>query len=522
MLLASSDASKGSFERPNQTPHSYPDQRLLTGRYRLLTLLCVRHYDRAGAMTLLITPKGLRRTLAVAFAFPAGAMALVPTFPAQATPQQVATIADGIDVRADADSLTPYVEQTIAVNPLDPSHIVGASMKAGSSGMVVAVVTSRDGGRTWKEVEVESCGFDPWLAFHRSGTVLLVCLKPGTGPDPVLVLRSEDGGATWQGPIEIMIEGTSFDHPTIVADTAPGPNRGSIHIVVGHTVGSQSGRARLTAPAVITSRDAGRTFSPPVRLQNTNVWAMPMQPLIMPDGDLGFSFLDFAADYRQGGGFRVLGTKRLWWATSQDDGRTLSMSYLADERQLEGYGGAAVDGSSGPFRGRIYVANHDVRGGEGGVYVVHSADGGETWSKAVQVGSGFVPDSGYDIRLPALAVNNRGDVLVTWFAATEQPGKACGRLTASASIDGGESFLPPVPVADAGSCNDQPGNVVDQGGNRFDVTGRWQAGGDYYGLIALPDGSFRPLWSDSRTGVFQLWTDRIEVKRSRALGPGQE
>lgn len=458
--------------------------------------------------------------VAVALGFQAGALALAPKFPAQAIAQQVATITAGIDVRAGADSLTPYVEQTIAVSPLDPNHILGASMKAGRGRMVVAVVMSRDGGRTWAEVEVEPCGWDPWLAFHRSGTALLVCLKPDTGPDPVLVLRSEDRGATWQGPIEIAIEGASFDHPTIIADTAAAPNRGSIHIVAGQTLRSPSGRASLTAPAIITSRDGGRSFSPPVQLQATNVWSMIMQPVITPDGHLGFTSLDFAADYRQAGGFRVLGTKRVWWTTSEDDGRTISTPHLVDERQLEGFVAAAVDVSSGPFRGRIYVANHDVRGGEGGIYVAHSADGGETWSTPVPVGRGFAPDSGFDFRLPALAVNHRGELLVTWYAEAEEPGKACGRLAASASIDGGETFLPPVPVADSGSCNSRPGNVVAQGTTQFDVADRWQAGGDYYGLIALPDGSFRALWSDSRTGVFQLWTDRIEVRRSQASGPG--
>lgn len=45
------------------------------------------------------------------------------------------------------------------------------------------------------------------------------------------------------------------------------------------------------------------------------------------------------------------------------------------------------------------------------------------------------------------------------------------------------------------------------------VAERFEAGGDYYGLAARPGGSFRAVWADSRTGVFQLWTDRLEVER---------
>lgn len=38
-------------------------------------------------------------------------------------------------------------------------------------------------------------------------------------------------------------------------------------------------------------------------------------------------------------------------------------------------------------------------------------------------------------------------------------------------------------------------------------------------LTVLPDDSFRVLWSDSRTGVFQLWTDRIVVERGSLPEP---
>ncbi|HEX9615511.1 MAG TPA: hypothetical protein VGA55_08380, partial [Bacteroidota bacterium] len=90
-------------------------------------------------------------------------------------------------------------------------------------------------------------------------------------------------------------------------------------------------------------------------------------------------------------------------------------------------------------------------------------------------------------------------------------GASCWQLVASASLDGGMTFLPQVPVADVPSCNDQPGNVVATFSGSFDVGKRWPAGGDYFGLRAHPDGSFVALWSDSRSGIFQLWSSRIRV-----------
>jgi hypothetical protein len=42
---------------------------------------------------------------------------------------------------------------------------------------------------------------------------------------------------------------------------------------------------------------------------------------------------------------------------------------------------------------------------------------------------------------------------------------------------------------------------------------RFPAGGEYMGLDAAPDGSFQLLWSDARSGVYQLRTATVRVKR---------
>jgi hypothetical protein len=246
------------------------------------------------------------------------------------------------------------------------------------------------------------------------------------------------------------------------------------------------------------------------------VWSTPSSPVVLSDGTLGFTINDFAVDAGSAGGFIVLKTGRMWWATSTDGGRTLSMPHLiAEVEEMSRWGGVAVDRSDGPFRDRLYATVDDFREGSGGVFVYHSADRGETWSAAIRVNR---PDTvGQVRRLPAVAVNPRGEVLVAWFDPLGEPGRTCWRLMASASVDGGESFLSPVSVAEVAFCNDQPGNVVAPGvvfrtPDTFDVGERWPAGGDYFGLAAHPDGSFRILWADSRSGVFQLWTASIYVQ----------
>jgi hypothetical protein len=95
----------------------------------------------------------------------------------------------------------------------------------------------------------------------------------------------------------------------------------------------------------------------------------------------------------------------------------------------------------------------------------------------------------------------------------------------SASLDGGETFLPAVRVSSETSRPAGPGNMR-PGLGRLRYSGdtlvmdflsgysRWRDVGDYIGLTADPKGVFHPVWPDSRNGVFQLQTARIELLSS--------
>lgn len=430
---------------------------------------------------------------------------------APASSQQQPSVVAGPNTRVGGDPATPYVEQMIAVNPVDAENLVGVSMRVDRNATITVAVVSRDGGRTWRESPLPECGFDPWVAFLPSGEALVSCLA-NARPDPVLLLRSDDGGRTWLGPVTLPLNGASFDHPTMVVDTTAGPHSATVYLVAAQGVRSPSGRAALLAPVVVSSTDGGRTLSAPVRVQSTNLWANILSAVVLSDGSLGFGFVDYALDARSaGGGVEEIKAPRVWWVRSTDGGRTFSMPYLVTEiEEMSRWGHVAVDGSDGLYRDRVYVVSDDFHDGSGGVFVSRSADQGETWSPPTRASRA---DAARRVRrYPTAAVNHRGTLAVAWFDPQEEVGASCSRLVATASVDGGVTFLPPVPVAEVASCNDQSGNVVPRASGSFDVAGRWPAGGDYFGLAAQPDGTFRALWSDSRTGVFQLWTAPIEVR----------
>ena len=100
---------------------------------------------------------------------------------------------------------------------------------------------------------------------------------------------------------------------------------------------------------------------------------------------------------------------------------------------------------------------------------------------------------------------NKGGVLgVSWLDGRDDPTGHCYALYFTASLDGGDTFLPPTRVSTTPSCPDSQRN-----GASFD---RWPRGGDYHGLAATSDGLFHALWPDASSGVFQTMTARLEVR----------
>ncbi len=62
-------------------------------------------------------------------------------------------------------------------------------------------------------------------------------------------------------------------------------------------------------------------------------------------------------------------------------------------------------------------------------------------------------------------------------------------------------------MSSATSCPDTAQNK-----GVFD-NGTFGAGGDYSGLAATSDGMFHVVWSDARSGIYQLRTATVSVKR---------
>ena len=184
----------------------------------------------------------------------------------------------------------------------------------------------------------------------------------------------------------------------------------------------------------------------------------------------------------------------------------------------------AVDGGSKSFKDRIYIAWTDIRSGHGRILFTSSADKGTTWSAArvvddVPPGLSHQPDN----FMPTLAVNREGVVGLTWYDRRDSPDNIGYAPRFTASLDGGETWLPSVRIAEQTTRQRQgleAGAVTayvaegEDGAGPLTLHLLHAAGpgvGDTAGLRADANGVFHAVWIDNRTGIDEIFTAAVTV-----------
>lgn len=424
----------------------------------------------------------------------------------------------GTDIRVSTGEEYPHVEPHLVVDPEDASHLVAAAMalpKEGK-GLQMRVYRSQDGGRSWsghalepRESARNGSDVDPWLAYAEDGSLYLTHL-------PGLVWRSVDGGGSWEGPAVLpQGEEGAIDAPKMTIDRTGGPYQGRIYVAATQNI-HREGETDLRALAVFRSADGGRSFDWPRQLAPNDFANKNGDLSVLPDGTLLATFHElFHED-------EVVRSPRFWSVRSSDGGRSFSAPSLitADFTAISPQ--LAVDRTDRAYAGRVYATWLGLRW-DRDHYVSHSDDGGRTWSEPQAIVSRS-DTTVYPTPVVA-AVSPDGTLGILWAENLPEMGPSCFDFRFAASTDGGQSFSEAIVVSDEASCSDLEGNrLVMRTAARpagTTVADRFRSGGDYFGLVALAGGSFQALWADSRTGILQLWTDRIDVepKQNRVRTP---
>jgi photosystem II stability/assembly factor-like uncharacterized protein len=299
--------------------------------------------------------------------------------------------------------------------------------------------------------------------------------------DSAFLLESPDGGRSWLDTALGL--GPSRDHPMVIAQG------NQVYVVSAQGVPNGANQHRSTV-SVVHSQDGGKTLGPPTRVIASNAGYEAAGLAILSDGTFMVGFHDH---HRQGSD-KWLVRPRSWLLRSSDQGRTFSEPLLVSEscESRGGWPSMAVDGEDRLFW--LCIADKF-----NGVLVQRSDDRGESWSEPLRLNHSETAAS----FTPSIAVNKDGVIGVSWY---EIHPKNCFDVYFTASLDGGKTFLPEVKVSSATSCPDTPQNK-----GVFDPGMTFGAGGDYSGLAATSGGLFHVVWSDARTGIYQLRTATVSV-----------
>ncbi len=367
-------------------------------------------------------------------------------------------------------------EVAVAINPTFPEHVIAVSLQGGRPG--TARVTdfayvSTDGGLTWKTVAAANpqgrTQGDDSIAFGGDGTAYHAYIsfdgirvdRPARASSGIFVQSTRDG-LTWSDPVPVVDHVNSAipfeDKPWIAADNgAESPHRGNVYVVwTRFDVYGSADPEHHSHIWFSRSRDAGRTFLPPVRVSDLPGDAKDsdgtVEGVVPSTGTKGEVYLVWG------------GPRGLEFDRSLDGGWSFGVDKVIQEQPggwdqpqpgIERHNGmpvTAVDHSRGTFRGSLYVNWIDERNGDPDVFVMASRDGGITWESPVRVND---DPKGAAQLFTWMAVDPAdGSINVVFHDRRGLTGTLTG-ATLARSIDGGKTFvnyhidMPPFAMSDA-------------------------------------------------------------------------
>jgi hypothetical protein len=421
------------------------------------------------------------------------------------------------------------VEPFVAVNPANPSNIVGVFQQdrwsnGGAHGLVAS--TSHDGGATWAEswAHFSICSggtaanggnygraSDPWVTFARNGDAYQISLSASADltVSAVLVSKSLNGGDTWSEPTTLarnvsgFAEGPGFnDKESITADPGVASN---VYAVWDRSrfpsdnadLTAQMNAASIRGEIIFTqTTDGGLTWEPARDILggNQNEFTVGNQIAVLPNGTLVDIFEDLNGSGRQRSPNQfhesvIRSTdKGVTWSKVIDISTDGSIAVRDPDTGAFVRSGAGLpDIAVDPVNGTLYAVWSDGRFSgfaHDDVALSRSTDGGLTWSNPTKVNAS---PSGVAAFTPSVDVAPDGTVAVTYYDFRNNTPSTSTLPTDAFAVfsqDGGASF----------------GNELQLTKNSFDLDLAPRAGGlflgDYVGLSHVGS-TFVPVYTQT-------------------------
>jgi hypothetical protein len=230
----------------------------------------------------------------------------------------------GADPEADPPSVVypnTEVEPFVAVNPTNLDNIIGVYQQdrwtdGGSKGLLAS--RSFNGGASWSQnyAEFSQCSddpattysspfpraTDPWVSFDSAGKAYQISLGIVSTFgifSGVEVSTSANGGTTWGVPVRLITDNDPIffnDKESITGDWRPTDGAGKAYAtwIRGNLpgwdnisiIGAGNSFAFRGLPMFSKTVDGGSTWSAPVPMVNSNIYAQGNQIAVLPDGTL--------------------------------------------------------------------------------------------------------------------------------------------------------------------------------------------------------------------------------------------
>jgi hypothetical protein len=437
----------------------------------------------------------------------------------------------GPNVMVSRESGYPNVELMIAANPKNSRNLIGSAIVSTPVRDKCMVYTSMDGGNTWVMVDLPQLPADgsgnAQVAFALDGTAYFsmlgqIAAEGGRKQFVITLLRSDDGGISWQ-KMDSYGAGHGPDHDQV----AMGAD-GTIYT----TCLCRFPAAAWNIGLFVGRKHGAQTAGPTKVVAGSQKMGMQtLNPLVFSDGSLFVPYYVFEPKQLEE---RTKPEFDVYSVMSRDGGATFSAPAKIGTQILNPYVHApspyayvvfAVDKRSAKFRDRIYMLAAEALDSRYLLKLSYSKDRGASWSEAKIIApvEGATPYANQ--YQPQIAVNGDGVVGMSWFDTRDAARGESYREYFTASLDGGDTFLPAMAVSSEASrigwaggdvlraTIDSP-SINAKGEIQFAMIASSNShpnGGDYMGLVADEGGMFHPFWSDTRTGSFQAWTAAIRV-----------
>jgi hypothetical protein len=460
-------------------------------------------------------------------------------------------------------------ESIIAVNPNDRNNIIAASKKftdPDAYRFTIGIRVSFDGGDTWQDAKLPtlpewgnmvdsghldaSTGMtDPAIVFDDFGNAFMVCEPIKYVPNiqtnvtdiqtiGMFVSKSTDGGLHWSAPVPLHVNDLADDKSWIAADNNPAsPHYGNIYVVWG--AGSPLRFARSTdhgqswkgvGNETTGSTLAARTFAPEISvgLDGTVhiVWC--------PNSDTPKDTIEYMRSVNGGESFEpqrpiveeVIGLNgnlnkigdEKFGKWPHFEGATFRVGTLAtgcafgfnppNENEFSTLDKRVFYAPMNVRPRNFVVAWSDMREGVARIYYRTSSNAGASFDgprRGQPLLGGQRTDPNQHHFHPQIVSTGNGVIGCAYYEYGPKSGQNLIDVKLSASFDKGATFPYTTTVTDRpwDPQKDAPHSHGDPAVTFI---------GEYFGLDAHDTG-FDVLWTDTRTGVQELFYDRVQTER---------